>query len=242
MEVIITASHARQKVFEGKVDSVDSLLEASWSFVELLALPGITEKGQDALQDLVPFSFVEGELEAFLTLWSCETWVLYGAVTSSFVNSRFGAMIWVHCRLATRRGGCGGGPLILELQSSRSELCKKSPISPQWKHWKGNVSWLMQSFFLVLESLPIKSHEVEYWSKTHGHYVEAEVLSVHFNEALTDTWRTLEFSKAVRIFAGRNPEAGEITKVDLTCKTRADLSDSFACWWFGYWIGGRWIG
>ena len=41
--------------------------------------------------------------------------------------------------------------------------------------------------FLVLESLPIKSHEVEYWSKTHGHYVEAEVLSVHFNEALTDT-------------------------------------------------------
>jgi len=36
--------------------------------VELLALPGITEKGQDALQDLVPFSFVEGELEAFLTL------------------------------------------------------------------------------------------------------------------------------------------------------------------------------
>jgi len=42
--------------------------------------------------------------------------------------------------------------------------------------------------------------KVEYWSKTHGHYVEAEVLSVHFNEA------------------------GEITKVDLTCKTRADLS------------------
>lgn len=129
MEVIITASLARQKVFEGKVDSVDSLLEASWSFVELLALPGITEKGQDALQDLVPFSFVEGELEAFLTLWSCETWVLYGAVTSSFVNSRFGAMIWVHCRLATRRGGCGGGPLILELQSSRSELCIISNIT-----------------------------------------------------------------------------------------------------------------
>ena len=64
--MIIAASLARQKVFEGKVDSLlAKLVEVLWSS---LLLPGITEKGQDALQDLVPFSFVEGELEVFLTL------------------------------------------------------------------------------------------------------------------------------------------------------------------------------